>query len=41
MNQSKVKVSNNINYWDQIHNYVNVCKDWSLTHLDAKKHEIR
>ncbi len=41
MNQLEIKVSNNIDYRDWIHNYINVYKDWSLTHLDTKRHEIK
>ena len=32
--QSEVEVSDNINYWDWIHNHVYVHKDRSLTHLN-------
>jgi len=41
MNQSKTEINDNIDYRDWIHNYVNVYKDWSLTHSDIKRHEIR
>ncbi len=41
MSQSEIEVSDNIDYRDWMYNYINVCKDWSLTHLDIKRYEIR
>jgi len=41
MSQSEIEVSDNINYRDWIYNYINMYKDWSLTHLNIKKHEVK
>ncbi len=39
MNKSKAEVYYHLNYWDWIHNHVNVHEDWDLTWKDVKRYE--
>jgi len=41
MNKLKIKVCCYLNHWDQIHNYVNVHKDWDLTWINVKKYKYK
>ena len=39
MNKLKIKIYCYFDYWDWVHNYINVYKDWDLTQTDVERYE--